>query len=44
LETHRPLGNIMRSRRAAYRQSSGYRHGYNGTEQHEPVSIDELPV
>lgn len=44
IEAHRPLGSIMRSRRMAYAQSSGYRHGYNGVEQHEPASIDELPA
>ncbi|HEX6353354.1 catalase family protein [Actinophytocola sp.] len=44
LDAHRPLGSIMRSRRAAYAQSSGFRHGYNGVEQHEPASIDELPA
>jgi hypothetical protein len=44
LEAHRPLGSIMRSRRRAYPQSSGFRHGYNGVEKHEPASIDELPA
>jgi hypothetical protein len=44
LEAHRPLGSIMRSRRAAYPRSSGFRHRLNGIEQHEPASIDELPA
>ena len=44
LEAHRPLGSIMRSRRAAYPQSSGFRHTLNGIEQHEPAGIDELPA
>lgn len=44
LDAHRPLGSIMRSRRAAYPQSSGYRHGYNGINQQEPAGIDELPA
>jgi hypothetical protein len=34
----------MRSRRAAYPRSSGFRHHVNGIEQHEPSSIDELPA
>jgi hypothetical protein len=44
LDAHRPLGSIMRSRRRAYAQSSGFRHSYNGIEQHEPASITELPA
>lgn len=44
LEAHRPLGSIMRSRRRAYAQSSGFRHGYNGVERQEPMSIEELPA
>ncbi|MEV8441688.1 catalase family protein [Actinosynnema sp. NPDC051121] len=44
LEAHRPLGSIMRSRRRAYAQSSGFRHGYNGVRQHEPAGIGELPA
>jgi hypothetical protein len=34
----------MRSRRRAYAQSSGFRHDYNGVEQHEPATIAELPA
>ncbi|MFC0432549.1 catalase family protein [Kutzneria buriramensis] len=44
LEAHRPLGSIMRSRRSAYPRSSEFRHTFNGIEQHEPASIDELPA
>jgi hypothetical protein len=44
LAAHRPLGSIMRSRRAAYARSSAFRHRVNGTDQHEPSSIDELPA
>ena len=44
LEAHRPLGSIMRSRRAAYPRSSDFRHGVNGVEQAEPSSIEELPA
>jgi hypothetical protein len=44
LAAHRPLGSIMRSRRAAYPRSSDFRHRVNGIDQHEPSSIDELPA
>jgi hypothetical protein len=44
LEAHRPLGSIMRSRRAAYPRSSHFRHTVNGVEEREPSSIDELPA
>jgi hypothetical protein len=43
LAAHRPLGSIMRSRRAAYRSSSDLRHTVNGIGHHEPSNIDELP-
>ncbi|MGC2660092.1 MAG: catalase family protein [Bryobacteraceae bacterium] len=43
LADHRPLGNIMRSRFAAYQASSSFRHSTNGREMIEPKSIDELP-
>jgi hypothetical protein len=44
LEAHRPLGSIMRSRRAAYPRSSHFRHTVNGVQEREPSSIDELPA
>ncbi|WP_202919463.1 catalase family protein [Saccharothrix deserti] len=44
LEAHRPLGSIMRSRRAAYPKSSNFRHTFNGIGHDEPSSIDELPA
>ncbi|WHM35448.1 catalase family protein [Streptomyces sp. BPTC-684] len=44
LETHRPLGSIMRSRRAAYPSSSDFRHRLNGIDPQEPASIKELPA
>lgn len=44
LEAHRPLGSLMRSRRAAYERSSDFRHRVNGIEHHEPTSIEELPA
>jgi hypothetical protein len=44
MEAHRPLGSIMRSRRAAYQRSSEFRHTVNGVREQEPSSIDELPA
>ncbi|WP_245790305.1 hypothetical protein [Streptomyces monashensis] len=44
LEAHRPLGSIMRSRRAAYPASSDFRHRFNGIEPQEPSDIKELPA
>lgn len=44
LEAHRPLGSLMRARRTAYRRSSDLRHTVNGVREHEPASVDELPV
>ena len=44
LEAHRPLGSVMRSRRAAYPMSSEFRHTVNGIAPHEPSSIEELPA
>ncbi|MER6186426.1 hypothetical protein [Streptomyces sp. NPDC001652] len=41
---HRPLGSIMRSRRAAYPASSDFRHRFNGIEPQEPSDIKELPA
>jgi hypothetical protein len=43
LVAHRPLGSIMRIRRAAYEQSSQLRHTINATARVEPVDISELP-
>jgi hypothetical protein len=39
---HRPLGNIMRSRKAVYRQSSILRHKLNNQERREPRTADEI--
>lgn len=44
LAAHRPLGNIMRARRKAYKASSAFRHGSNVRPATEPRSIDELPA
>jgi catalase len=43
LAAHRPLGNVMRARKKAYKASSEYRHRTNVRPSTEPKSIDELP-
>jgi hypothetical protein len=44
LAAHRPLGNIMRARKKAYKVSSQYRHAANVRDLREPRAIDELPA
>jgi hypothetical protein len=41
-EAHRPLGNIMRSRKEVYRQSSILRHQENKQERKEPRNLAEV--
>jgi hypothetical protein len=41
-EPHRPLGNIMRSRKEVYRQSSILRHQTNKQERKEPKNLAEV--
>ena len=41
-EEHRPLGNIMRSRKEVYRQSSILRHQANKQERKEPQNLAEV--
>lgn len=41
-EEHRPLGNIMRSRKEVYRQSSILRHRLNSQERKEPRTVAEV--
>jgi len=41
-EQHRPLGNIMRSRKEVYRQSSILRHETNHQERKEPKNLAEV--
>jgi catalase len=36
IEAHRPLGNINRARKSAYRHSSDFRQRFNGCPIHEP--------
>lgn len=43
LAEHRPLGSVMRARKASYEASSNYRHEMNAVKRSEPDSIDELP-
>ena len=43
IEAHRPLGGIMRIRRAAYERSSRFRHAMNDRPRLEPVGRDDLP-
>lgn len=43
LEEHRPLGSIMRSRRAAYEASSRFRHERNVRPREEPRGGAEIP-
>jgi hypothetical protein len=43
LAAHRPLGSIMRIRRAAYEQSSQFRHTLNLAPRVEPKDVSELP-
>jgi hypothetical protein len=43
VEAHRPLGQIMRIRRAAYERSSRYRHEMNARPRVEPASLDDIP-
>jgi hypothetical protein len=41
-EAHRPLGNIMRSRKEVYRTSSILRHQINKQARKEPQNLDEV--
>lgn len=41
-EAHRPLGNVMRIRKEAYRQSSLLRHKLNNQPRREPKNLAEV--
>jgi len=41
-EEHRPLGNIMRSRKEVYRQSSLLRHQFNHQPRKEPTTLEDV--
>lgn len=43
IEAHRPLGGIMRIRRAAYERSSAYRHTMNARARVEPSQPSDIP-
>ncbi|MFK3741590.1 catalase family protein [Massilia sp. TN1-12] len=43
IEAHRPLGGIMRIRRAAYERSSAYRHTMNARPRVEPSQPSDIP-
>ncbi|RZL00537.1 MAG: catalase [Rubrivivax sp.] len=43
LAAHRPLGSIMRVRKAAYEMSSQFRAQHSGKRLQEPRSLDDLP-
>lgn len=40
---HRPLGSIMRVRKAAYESSSAQRHRLNAISRTEPASLNDIP-
>ena len=40
---HRPLGGIMRIRRAAYERSAAFRHTMNARPRIEPSRLDDIP-
>jgi len=40
---HRPIGSIMRIRKAAYRFSAGFRARHNGQSTAEPIDLGKLP-
>ena len=43
IQAHRPLGGIMRIRRAAYERSSAYRHAMNARPRTEPSQPSDIP-
>lgn len=43
IQAHRPLGGIMRIRRAAYERSSAYRHAMNARPRTEPSQLSDIP-
>ena len=44
LAAHQPLGNVMRSRKAAYEQSARFRAERNGTPVVEPTDLSAFPI
>ncbi len=43
LAAHRPIGSIMRVRKAAYEMAAGFRSQHNLTQVREPDRLDSLP-
>lgn len=43
LAAHRPIGSVMRVRKAAYEMAARFRSERNATKVAEPVSLDSLP-
>ncbi|WP_077001441.1 catalase family protein [Variovorax sp. KK3] len=43
LAAHRPLGSVMRVRKAAYEAAARFRAGRNAKQVEEPTSLDHLP-
>jgi len=43
LAAHRPLGSIMRVRKAAYRAASEFRSAHNAVKVSEPTQLESLP-
>lgn len=44
IREHRPIGSIMRIRKAAYEMSSKFRAEHNGSEMIEPKNLDDFPT
>jgi len=44
LAAHRPLGSIMRLRKAAYRSSARFRSEHSGCPMHQPRSIEDVDL
>jgi len=44
LSAHRPLGSVMRARMQVYKALSTFRHGENGQDEIQPVSIEQIPA
>ena len=43
LAAHRPIGSVMRVRKAVYAMASRYRSEHNATQVQEPRSLTSLP-
>lgn len=43
VQAHRPLGSIMRVRKAAYDRSTRFRHDMNARPRTEPASLQDIP-